>query len=169
MAVDTLDSTLVVIPEGRGLDSYLVYVAPEGKPFAGKYRFPGGKLQEGEEYSDTLFRELLEEYGVTILGIRLLYMKENILGGDLYLCNGQIHGIPTREEPDVGEPEWLSARELFQSSLVPNCKIALYVHLHRENSGTLDELLPDIMGDQEFVDHLQSEATDLYQDLMARS
>ncbi len=49
-------------PDGR----FLLASRPEGKPYAGYWEFPGGKLEPGESVAHALARELDEELGVTI-------------------------------------------------------------------------------------------------------
>ncbi|GAC1415865.1 MAG: NUDIX domain-containing protein [Burkholderiaceae bacterium] len=39
---------------------------PVGKPYAGYWEFPGGKVELGEEIFDALRREFMEELGMTI-------------------------------------------------------------------------------------------------------
>lgn len=48
--------------EGR----VLLAQRPEGKPMAGLWEFPGGKVEAGETPEDTLVRELKEELGIDI-------------------------------------------------------------------------------------------------------
>jgi 8-oxo-dGTP diphosphatase len=48
--------------EGR----VLLAKRPEGRPLAGLWEFPGGKVEAGERPEDALIRELREELGVAI-------------------------------------------------------------------------------------------------------
>ena len=41
----------------------LIQTRPQGKSFAGKWEFPGGKIEEGERARDCVKREIREELG----------------------------------------------------------------------------------------------------------
>jgi 8-oxo-dGTP diphosphatase len=46
--------------------AFLLTSRPEGKPYAGYWEFPGGKLEVGETVAQALERELYEELGIHI-------------------------------------------------------------------------------------------------------
>ncbi len=50
----------LVDPDGR----VLIALRPQGKPHAGKWEFPGGKVEAGESPEAAVVRELREELGV---------------------------------------------------------------------------------------------------------
>ncbi len=54
---------VLVDPDGR----VLLAERPEGKAFAGRWEFPGGKLEAGETPQAALVRELREELGIEVL------------------------------------------------------------------------------------------------------
>jgi 8-oxo-dGTP diphosphatase len=52
----------LIDPDGR----VLLAERPAGKPMAGLWEFPGGKVDDGERPEDTLIRELHEELGIIV-------------------------------------------------------------------------------------------------------
>jgi 8-oxo-dGTP diphosphatase len=46
--------------------AFLLASRPEGKPYAGYWEFPGGKVKRGEPLLQALRRELMEELGITV-------------------------------------------------------------------------------------------------------
>jgi 8-oxo-dGTP diphosphatase len=60
----------IVPQDGR----YLLQRRPAGTHMAGYWEFPGGKLEEGETPAAALAREMREELGVEIDGVRPLWV-----------------------------------------------------------------------------------------------
>ncbi len=44
----------------------LIAQRPQGRPMAGLWEFPGGKVEGGERLEETLIRELREELGIAV-------------------------------------------------------------------------------------------------------
>lgn len=60
-----------------GAGRYLLGQRPEGKPYAGYWEIPGGKIEEGETVFQALKRELQEELGIDIESSEDLTMLEH--------------------------------------------------------------------------------------------
>jgi 8-oxo-dGTP diphosphatase len=66
-AADSRPAVEVAVGILRSADgSVLLAQRPEGKPYAGWWEFPGGKLEVGETVEQALERELHEELGIHI-------------------------------------------------------------------------------------------------------
>ena len=55
-------AAVIIRPDG----SFLLARRPEGKPYAGYWEFPGGKVEPDESLPHALRRELLEELGIQV-------------------------------------------------------------------------------------------------------
>ncbi len=88
----------------RGDGAFLLTSRPPGKPYAGYWEFPGGKLEAGETVEQALARELYEELGIHIASIepwktemvdyphalvRLHFCKVFAWSGELQMREGQ--------------------------------------------------------------------------------
>jgi 8-oxo-dGTP diphosphatase len=77
---------------------------PEGKPYAGYWEFPGGKVEEGEDILAALKREFMEELGIQILtaepwcGVEYIYPHAHV----------RLHFYISREW--IGEPQSLEGQ-----------------------------------------------------------
>lgn len=71
---------ILVAPNG----DILLGQRPEGKPYAGYWEFPGGKVEAGEEILDALKREFMEELGMRIVsaeawcGVEYIYPHAHV-------------------------------------------------------------------------------------------
>lgn len=92
-------------------DRILVQKRPAGKPMAGLWEFPGGKVEPGETPESALVRELREELSVNVdaqnvepvtFASEAIATKHLVLL--LYVCR---NWIGTVESPDSLELQWL--------------------------------------------------------------
>jgi len=110
--------TAAYIPEN---DSVLLCRRAMNQKLAGFWEFPGGKVEEGESYSECLARELFEELGLeTVVGsviaesthaydsfsIKLVLLETTIVGGEITLS---VHD----------RYEWVPVGELLGWKLAP--------------------------------------------------
>jgi 8-oxo-dGTP diphosphatase len=87
-----------IVADARG--HYLVAQRPAGKPSAGKWEFPGGKIEPGESTVQALTRELDEELGIELVSARPLirirheYPDKRVLLDVWRVCSyrGRPHG-----------------------------------------------------------------------------
>ncbi len=107
----------VIEKDGR----ILIARRKSGDQMAGKWEFPGGKIEPGETPEQCLKRELLEELGVEIgidgficsstwkydhATIQLLAFKATLLSGELILHDhAEISWVTPRELGDYDFPE----------------------------------------------------------------
>src|SRR5882762_6414954 len=101
----------------------LIAQRPEGKPLAGLWEFPGGKVEPGERPEETVIRELSEELGITIKEPCLApftftshtYPDFQLLM-PLYVCRRWDGTVTAREHSAL---KWVRPRDLSQYPMPP--------------------------------------------------
>lgn len=106
-AADSAPPTPTPLPVASGIlldrqSRFLMTSRPEGKPWAGYWEFPGGKLEAGEDAHLALRRELREELGIEVLVARhwrqalIAYATRPVLL-DFFLVTSWAGGLQMRE------------------------------------------------------------------------
>jgi len=101
----------------------LIARRPPGKPMAGLWEFPGGKVEQGERPEDTVIREMHEELGIIIKEACLApfvfashsYPDFHLLM-PLYLCRTWEGDITPREGQEIA---WVRAGRLADRPMPP--------------------------------------------------
>lgn len=101
----------------------LVTQRPPGKPMAGLWEFPGGKVEEGETPDACIIRELFEELGIRVSGnclSPLTFASHNYdefhLLMPLFVCRKWSGMAVAREEQTL---RWVRPAELRALSMPP--------------------------------------------------
>ena len=111
----TVASAALIDGDGR----LLVQERPAGKPFAGLWEFPGGKVEEGETPEVALIRELKEELGIDVEAACLApatFASDMQPGGTrhmvllLYVCR-KWRGTP--QSLEGGSLRWVRVKDLY--------------------------------------------------------
>ena len=99
----------------------LIAQRPPGKPLAGGWEFPGGKLEPGETRRAGLARELAEELGIVIREPRpLIRVRHTYPHGDVLIdvfVVTRYDGVP--RGLDGQALRWLTQEELERADLLP--------------------------------------------------
>ena len=104
-------------------NAILIQQRAPGKHLAGRWEFPGGKVEPGEAAAVALARELAEELGIEVLPDALhpfAFVCEPRETGEmillLYLCR-EWRGTP--QAIDASALRWLTADQLTHHDLAP--------------------------------------------------
>ena len=116
----------------------LIARRPEGRHMAGRWEFPGGKLEKGESPEDAVEREIREELGLDVRAGRIYqaiaysYPEKDVLL--LFYAAAVVSGEPRPIEE--AEIRWVTVAELGGYAFAPVDEM-LVQRLKRDGLGAL--------------------------------
>ena len=116
----------------------LIARRPEGRHMAGRWEFPGGKLEKGESPEDAVEREIREELGLDVRAGRIYqaiaysYPEKDVLL--LFYAASVVSGEPRPVEE--AEIRWITLEELDEYTFAP-VDAMLVERLKRDGLGAL--------------------------------
>lgn len=117
--MQTIPVVAAVLKDAQG--RVLVTQRPAGKPLAGYWEFPGGKIESGEQPFAALQRELQEELGLDVQQARpLLQLSHEYAERRVELDIWRVtrwHGVPCAHESQA--IAWVKPDELSRRRLLP--------------------------------------------------
>ena len=124
----------LIVRDGR----LLIARRPEGKHMAGRWEFPGGKLEKGESPEEAIDREIREELAAEIRAGRVYqaiaysYPEKDVLL--LFYAASVVSGEPRPVEE--AEIRWITLEELDEYTFAP-VDAMLVERLKRDGLGAL--------------------------------
>lgn len=112
----------VVVAILKKEDKILIAKKREGKPLAGLWEFPGGKIEEGETPEESIIRELMEEMNIKVRVNE--YVGESIYDygdGKIISLKGFTAEIieGNIKLTDHDEYKWVTLEEIYNYKVAP--------------------------------------------------
>jgi 8-oxo-dGTP diphosphatase len=111
----------------KNADKILVGQRPLGKPYAGYWEFPGGKVEANETSLDALKRELEEELGIQVSEASHWFeythtYPDKTVTLEMWQVT-EYQGLPQSRESQI--LKWVDQKELFELSILEGNKSIL--------------------------------------------
>ena len=120
-ATSTVLTNLCLVEDPTNGKVVLQYRSPERYKKWSGYAFPGGHVENGEAYAESVIREIYEETGLTVQNPQLVGIKNWPLDtGERYIvfCYKATEFTGTLQSSEEGEVSWV------QKDQIPNLDLA---------------------------------------------